>query len=128
MRAQKPTLKETPLGAIFTSVPFISLVICHFGNLFLLFFYQNSMMLYLTKALGFKLTKGGMLASLPWFARMAFGFFFSWAGDTVRKREIVSLTTFRKSASILCNDRRGLDVAMVLWGTVSFINTFYFAR
>ncbi|OXU16846.1 hypothetical protein TSAR_005319 [Trichomalopsis sarcophagae] len=102
VRSEKPSLKETPLGQIFSSVPFLSLVVCHFGNLFLLFFYQNSMMLYLTKALGFQLTKGGFLASLPWLGRMVFGFFFSWAGDTVKKRQIISLTAFRKCATIFC--------------------------
>lgn len=102
MTTKKPSLKETPLKAIFTSVPFISLILCHFGNLFLLFFYQNAMMLYLTNALGFQLTKGSVAASLPWAGRMLFGFIFSWAGDTLKHREIVSLTVLRKGATVFC--------------------------
>ncbi|XP_058791846.1 vesicular glutamate transporter 1-like isoform X2 [Phymastichus coffea] len=128
VRAERPTLKETPLGAIFTSIPFISLIICHFGNLFLLFFYQNSMMLYLTKALGFQLTKGGLLASLPWFARMLFGFFFSWGGDIVKRKQIVSLTAFRKSAMIFSHLLPGVCLIIVGYVGCSFVlaNTFLF--
>lgn len=102
VRADKPRWKQTPIRQIFTSIPFISLVICHYGNLFLLFFYQNSLMLYLTKALGFRLTQGGAAAGAPWAARMLFGFFFSWAGDTIKRRQIISIGLLRKLATIFC--------------------------
>lgn len=102
LNKEKPTLAQTPMKKIFTSVPFISLVLCHFGNMFLLFFYQNSMTQYLTKSLGFKLTKGGALASLPWAGRMLFGFFFSWIGDTIKRRQYISITWLRKFATIFC--------------------------
>lgn len=110
---QKPTLAETPLKEIFTSVPFISLMFCHFGNLFLLFFYQNAMMLYLTKALGFQLAKGGVAASLPWAVRMILGFFFSWAGDTVKRKELVSLTVLRKGATVFSHFLPGIFLILV---------------
>ncbi|XP_026673449.1 sialin isoform X2 [Ceratina calcarata] len=113
VRREKPTLKDTPFKEIFTSIPFISLVLCHFGNIFLLFFYQNSMMLYLTKALGFELTKGGMAASLPWASRMIFGFFFSWAGDTIKRKEIVSLTILRKGATVFSHLLPGIFLILV---------------
>lgn len=106
VRKVKPTLKQTPLKEIFTSIPFLSLIVCHFGNMFLLFFYQNAMMIYLTKALGFKLTKGGVAAALPWLFRMVFGFFFSWAGDTLKKKKILSVTAIRKGATIFCKGGR----------------------
>ncbi|XP_053983181.1 putative inorganic phosphate cotransporter isoform X2 [Hylaeus volcanicus] len=113
VRAQKPSLKQTPIKEIFTSVPFISLIFCHFGNLFLLFFYQNSMMLYLTKALGFRLTKGGAVASLPWAGRMLFGFFFSWAGDTIKRKGIISVTLLRKGATIFSHLIPGIFLILV---------------
>ncbi|TGZ52766.1 hypothetical protein DBV15_02484 [Temnothorax longispinosus] len=102
VRPEKPRWKQTPMREILTSVPFISLIICHFGNLFLLFFYQNSLMLYLTKALGFQLTKGGAAAGAPWGARMLFGFFFSWAGDTIKRKQLITVTLLRKLATIFC--------------------------
>ncbi|XP_003399317.1 sialin isoform X2 [Bombus terrestris] len=113
VRKEKPSLKETPVKEIFTSIPFLSLVCCHFGNLFLLFFYQNAMMLYLTKALGFELTKGGIAASLPWACRMLFGFFFSWAGDTLKRKEIVSVTIIRKGATFFSHFLPGVFLILV---------------
>ncbi|XP_076167524.1 sialin isoform X2 [Ptiloglossa arizonensis] len=113
VRAQKPTFRQTPFLAILTSVPFLSLVCCHFGNLFLLFFYQNSMMLYLTKALGFQLTKGGFAAGLPWAGRLFFGFFFSWAGDTIKRRQFVSIGVLRKGATIFSHLIPGIFLILV---------------
>lgn len=113
VRKVKPTLKQTPLKEIFTSIPFLSLIVCHFGNMFLLFFYQNAMMIYLTKALGFKLTKGGVAAALPWLFRMVFGFFFSWAGDTLKKKKILSVTAIRKGATIFSHFLPGIFFILV---------------
>ncbi|XP_029168994.1 putative inorganic phosphate cotransporter isoform X2 [Nylanderia fulva] len=128
VRAEKPTWKQTPLRQILTSVPFISLVICHFGNLFLLFFYQNSLMLYLTKALGFKLTKGGAVAGAPWGARMLFGFFFSWAGDTIKRKQIISITLLRKLATIFSHFIPGIFLVLVGYVGCDFVlaNVFLF--
>ncbi|XP_012282843.1 sialin [Orussus abietinus] len=125
---KKPSLKETPILKICTSIPFISLVICHFGNLFLLMFYQYSMMLYLTKALGFQLTKGGFLASLPWFARILFGFFFSWAGDRIKKKQLMSIAMLRKGAAIFSHLIPGVCLIIVGYLGCSFIgaNVFLF--
>lgn len=113
VRSEKPTLKQTPIKQILTSVPFISLIICHFGNLFLLFFYQNSMMLYLTRALGFELTKGGAAAALPWAGRMIFGFFFSWSGDMIKAKQLMSITMLRKVATIFSHLLPGIFLIAV---------------
>ncbi|KAG6798292.1 vesicular glutamate transporter 2.1 isoform X1 [Apis mellifera caucasica] len=113
VRKVKPTLKQTPLKEIFTSIPFLSLIVCHFGNMFLLFFYQNAMMIYLTKALGFELTRGGVAAALPWLFRMVFGFFFSWAGDTLKRKNIFRLTTIRKGATIFSHFLPGVFFILV---------------
>ncbi|XP_014486197.1 PREDICTED: sialin isoform X2 [Dinoponera quadriceps] len=113
VRTEKPTWKQTPMKKIMTSVPFISLIICHFGNLFLLFFYQNSLMLYLTKALGFQLTKGGAAAGAPWAGRMIFGFVFSWIGDTVKRKNIISITLLRKIATIFSHFLPGVFLILV---------------
>ncbi|CAL7940455.1 unnamed protein product [Xylocopa violacea] len=121
VRREKPSLKDMPIKEILTSIPFISLVFCHFGNMFLLFFYQNSMMLYLTNALGFELTKGGVAASLPWASRMFFGFFFSWAGDTIKRKEIVSITVLRKGATVFSHLLPGIFLILVGYVGCRFI-------
>lgn len=128
VRTEKPTWKQTPLRQILTSVPFVSLIICHFGNLFLLFFYQNSLMLYLTKALGFELTKGGAAAGAPWGARMLFGFFFSWAGDTIKRKQIISVTLLRKLATIFSHFIPGIFLILVGYVGCDFVlaNVFLF--
>ncbi|XP_047345770.1 sialin-like isoform X1 [Vespa velutina] len=128
VRMQKPTLKQTPIKQIFTSIPFISLVICHFGNLFLLFFYQNSLMLYMTKALGFQLTKGGTAAGLPWAGRMLFGFFFCWAGDNIKKKQLMSVTKLRKCATIFSHLLPGIFLILVGYAECSLYlaNVFLF--
>ncbi|XP_011707555.1 PREDICTED: uncharacterized transporter C38C10.2 isoform X1 [Wasmannia auropunctata] len=128
VRAEKPRWKQTPIRQILTSVPFISLIICHFGNLFLLFFYQNSLMLYLTKALGFQLTKGGAAAGAPWGARMLFGFFFSWAGDTIKRKQIISVTLLRKSATMFSHFLPGIFLILVGYVGCDFVlaNVFLF--
>ncbi|XP_020290212.1 putative inorganic phosphate cotransporter isoform X2 [Pseudomyrmex gracilis] len=128
VRVEKPKWKETPVKQIARSIPFLSLIICHFGNLFLLFFYQNSLMLYLTKALGFELTKGGAAAGAPWFARMVFGFFFSWGGDVVKKRKIISITLLRKLATIFSHFIPGIFLILVGYVGCNFVlaNVFLF--
>ncbi|XP_014210348.1 sialin isoform X2 [Copidosoma floridanum] len=129
LRVDKPTLKQTPILAIITSIPFICLVLLHFGNLYLIFFYQFTSMLYFTRALGFKLTKGGMLASLPWLARILFGLLFSWLGDFVKRRpNIISPTNFRKLATIFSHLLPGLCLVVVGYVGCSFVaaNIFFF--
>ncbi|XP_011343660.2 sialin isoform X2 [Ooceraea biroi] len=121
VRTEKPTWKQTPVRQILTSIPFISLIICHFGNLFLLFFYQNSLMLYLTKALGFQLTRGGAAAGAPWAGRMLFGFFFSWAGDTIKRKQIISVTLLRKLATIFSHFLPGIFLVLVGYVGCDFV-------
>ncbi|KAL6259838.1 hypothetical protein P5V15_009748 [Pogonomyrmex californicus] len=121
VRTEKPQWKQTPIKQILTSVPFISLIICHFGNLFLLFFYQTALMLYLTKALGFQLTKGGAAAGAPWGIRMVFGFFFSWAGDTIKRKRIISVTLLRKLATIFSHFLPGVFLILVGYVGCDFI-------
>ncbi|XP_033218997.1 sialin-like isoform X1 [Belonocnema kinseyi] len=115
-KTRQHTLKETPVLAILTSFPFLCLIICHFGNLFILSFYQNSIMLYLTQALGFSVTNGGLMSALPPLGRMLFGFFFSFAGDTLKRKKLISLTALRKTASIFSHLVPG--VFLILLGFV----------
>ncbi|XP_043271012.1 sialin-like [Venturia canescens] len=121
VRKEKPSLKTTPIREILTSIPFLCLTLCHFGNVFLLFFYQSGMMLYQTKALGFKLTKGGVVSGLPWASRVIFSFFFGWAGDTIQKRKLMSVTTLRKSATIFSHLLPGLCLIIVGYLGCAFI-------
>ncbi|XP_066585124.1 sialin-like [Prorops nasuta] len=123
---QKLTLKQIPILQICTSVPFISLVFCHFGNLFLIFIYQNTMMLYMTKVLGFGLTKSGLISSFPWIGRMLFGLGFSWIADKIIEKRITSITTLRKCATLFSHF---IPVVMLLMAAYAncheFLTNFY---
>ncbi|XP_015119073.1 putative inorganic phosphate cotransporter [Diachasma alloeum] len=120
VQKQKPSLSETPIRQIMTSIPFLCLILCHFGNLFLLFFYQNGMMLYQTKALGFQLTKGGVVAGLPWASRVLFAFFFGWAGDVIKRKQFMSVTALRKIATIFSHLLPGVCLIIVGYLGCSF--------
>ncbi|KAI4456599.1 solute carrier family 17 [Holotrichia oblita] len=50
----------------------------------------------MSEVLGFNLGHSGVLASLPYLARMLFGFVFGFIGDFIRKRQWLSVTTTRK--------------------------------
>ncbi|KAH0566797.1 sialin-like isoform X1 [Cotesia glomerata] len=110
---EKPSFSNTPILKILKSIPFICLVLCHFGNVFLLFFYQNGMMLYQTKALGFKLTKGGVVSGLPWASRVLFAFVFGWIGDTIKRKDKLSVTALRKCATVFSHFLPGVCLIIV---------------
>ncbi|KAK0170849.1 hypothetical protein PV328_008646 [Microctonus aethiopoides] len=118
---KRPSLKHTPLLEILTSIPFICLVLLHFGNVFLLFFYQSGMMLYQTKALGFKLTNGGFISGLPWASRVLFAFFFGWAGDAIKSKNIITITTLRKVATIFSHLLPGICLIAVGYLECAFV-------
>ncbi|XP_066584162.1 sialin-like isoform X2 [Prorops nasuta] len=123
---QKLTLKQIPVLQICTSIPFISLVFCHFGNLFLIFFYQNTMMLYMTKVLGFELKKSGVMSSLPWVGRMLFGFGFSWIADKIMEKRIMSITTLRKCATLFSHFIPAIMLLMAAYaGCHEILTNFY---
>lgn len=85
-----------------TSLPFYSLLILHYGNLWGLYFLLTAAPKFMSEVLGFSLAKAGFLASLPYLARLFAGFVFGAVGDLIRKKEIMSVTTIRKFFCIFC--------------------------
>lgn len=84
------------------SLPFYSLLILHYGNLWGLYFLLTAAPKFMSEVLGFSLAKAGFLASLPYLARLFAGFIFGAIGDLIRKKEIMSVTTIRKFFCIFC--------------------------
>ncbi|XP_066585125.1 sialin-like [Prorops nasuta] len=123
---QKLTLKQIPIQQICTSKPFISLVFCHFGNLFLIFLYQNIMMLYMTKVLRFDLNKSGIMCSMPWVGRMLFGFGFGWIADKIMEKRIMSITALRKCATLFSHFIPAIMLLMAVYaGCHELLTNFY---
>jgi MFS transporter, ACS family, solute carrier family 17 (sodium-dependent inorganic phosphate cotransporter), other len=91
-----------PLLDILSSVPFIALLILHFGNLFGLFFLITATPRFMTEVLGFKLINTGCISSIPYLMRIIFGFLFGWIGDYQRNSQVISVTVIRKFYCIFC--------------------------
>lgn len=91
-----------PYCEIAKSVPFWSLAILHYGNLWGLFFLLNTAPLYMKHALNFNLAATGLLASLPHLSRFLVGFIFGFIGDFFRRRNYMSPTMMRKGFCIFC--------------------------
>lgn len=54
------------------------------------------------KVLGFNIAQAGVLASLPYLARLFCGFVFGTIGDSLTKAEVMAVTTIRKSFCLFC--------------------------
>lgn len=93
---------QLPTVDIVTSVPFLALLILHFGNLFGLFFLITATPRFMTDVLKFKLTDAGYLSSIPYLMRIICGFFFGSIGDYQRRNKLLMVTTIRKFYCIFC--------------------------
>lgn len=99
--SKAPTI-QLPISDIITSVPFLALLILHFGNLFGLFFLITATPRFMTEVLKFKLSDAGFLSSIPYLMRICGGFLFGWIGDYQRRNKVLKVTTIRKFYCIFC--------------------------
>lgn len=86
-----------PYLKMFTSIPFWALACLHFGNLWGLYLLLTAGPKFMSEVLGFNLAHSGVLAALPYLARMLLGFFFGFVGDLIRRRNWMTVTMIRKS-------------------------------
>lgn len=87
---------------MFLSVPFWALITLHFGNLWGLFFLMTAGPNFMSTVLGFNLGHTGVLAALPYLARLIFGFIFGLIGDRIREKQLLAPTTVRKGFVLFC--------------------------
>ncbi|XP_066585121.1 sialin-like [Prorops nasuta] len=124
---QKLTLKQIPIQQICTSIPFISLVFCHFGNLLLIFIYQNTMIIYMKKVLMISLPRSALICSLPWIGRILCVFGSSWIADKIMEKRMMSITTLRKCATIFSHFIPAIMLLMAAYADCDkFMTNFYF--
>lgn len=83
-------------------MPFLALTVLHYGNLWGLFFLISAAPMFMSEVLGFNLAQAGILASLPYLARLFAGFAFGALGDVIRKKQLMHVTTVRKFFCIFC--------------------------
>nr|XP_022916487.1 sialin-like [Onthophagus taurus] len=86
-----------PYKDMFLSIPFWAYTVLHFGNLWGLYLLLTAGPKFMSEVLGFNLGHSGILASLPYLARMLLGFLFGYIGDYIRKKSWMSVTVIRKS-------------------------------
>lgn len=91
-----------PFLSLMTSLPFLALMVLHYGNLWGLYFLITAAPKFMSEVLGFNLAQAGFLASLPYLARLFAGFVFGSIGDTLRGNHIMSVTMIRKSFCLFC--------------------------
>lgn len=91
-----------PFLSLLTSLPFLALMVLHYGNLWGLYFLITAAPTFMNEVLGFNLAHAGILASLPYLARLFAGFIFGSIGDSLRGNQMMSVTMIRKSFCLFC--------------------------
>lgn len=91
-----------PMQQMLMSPKFYALLVLHFGNVWGLFFLITAAPKFMSEVLKFNLTQAGILSSLPYLARLIFGFFFGSIGDFIRGKNLLSVTAIRKTFCLFC--------------------------
>ncbi|XP_055917711.1 sialin [Eupeodes corollae] len=88
--------KLPPFKYVALSLPFWSLLLLHYGNMWGLFFLITAAPKFMSEVLGFNLSSAGFLSSLPHLARLICAFGFGAIADIIRRKELISVTKIRK--------------------------------
>lgn len=104
-----------PYAKLLISMPFLSLLALHYGNMWGLYFLITAAPKFMSEVLGFSLAKAGFLASLPYLARMFSGFIFGTIGDYVRQKDYMSVTATRKFFCVFSHIIPGLFLMILAY-------------
>lgn len=91
-----------PMWEMLASPRFYALLVLHFGNVWGLFFLITAAPKFMSEVLKFNLTEAGILSSLPYLFRLMFGFIFGSIGDSIRHRNLLTVTASRKTFCLFC--------------------------
>ncbi|CAH2096620.1 unnamed protein product [Euphydryas editha] len=86
----------TPWKSVFTSLPFISLIIVHCGQLWGFWTLMTEIPSYMKQVLGVDITSNGMLSALPYIAMYVLSFPIGFASDFILKKKWLTVTACRK--------------------------------
>ncbi|KAI8439395.1 hypothetical protein MSG28_013198 [Choristoneura fumiferana] len=70
-----------PFKSIVTSLPFLAMVVLHYGNLWGLYFIMTVGPKFVSSVLGFQLAAAGVISALPYLARLLLSAIFGVIGD-----------------------------------------------
>ncbi|XP_045772829.1 putative inorganic phosphate cotransporter isoform X1 [Maniola jurtina] len=91
----------TPWKAIFTSLPFISLIVTHCGQNWGFWTLMTEMPSYMKQVLGVDIKANGVMSALPYLAMYILSFPIGFVSDYTLKRKWVSITASRKLSNSL---------------------------
>lgn len=86
----------TPWLQIFTSLPFISLILVHCAHNWGFWTLLTEMPTYMKSILGMDIKSNALLSSLPYLAMWILSYFFSFLADVLAKYQCISLSISRK--------------------------------
>lgn len=104
------TKAVAPYKAIFTSFPFWTLTILHFGNLWGLYVQITAVPKFMKEIIGFDIKQSGFLSSLPHLCRLFLGLGYGALGDWLKKEKF-SRTLVLKSFVLLSHIVPGVLMA-----------------
>ncbi|KAJ6640943.1 putative inorganic phosphate cotransporter [Pseudolycoriella hygida] len=90
------TRPPTPWLAMFTSLPFISLIIVHSGHNWGFWTLLTKIPAFMASVLGLEIKSNALLSSLPYLAMMLMSYFFSFLSNVLVKTNWVPLVYSRK--------------------------------
>lgn len=91
-----------PYLSILGSIPFWSLMLLHYGNMWGLFFWLTATPKFLNEALKFNFSEAGFIGSVPHLVRMGGAFIFGSLADHIRRKQWLTVTAIRKSFCLVC--------------------------
>lgn len=89
--------QSIPMLSILKSIPFWALLFAHYGNDWGLYFILTVGPKYISEILKFSIANAGFLSAIPYVTRTIAGLIFGQIGDYLRQKNILSVTTIRKS-------------------------------
>ncbi|XP_034834570.1 sialin-like [Maniola hyperantus] len=104
-----------PFKSICTSLPFLAMVILHFGNLWGLYFIMTVGPKFVSSVLGFELTAAGVISALPYLARLFMAGIFGVVGDCILSRKLMTTTVIRKCFCLFSHIIPGILLVLLVY-------------
>ncbi|CAB3234050.1 unnamed protein product [Arctia plantaginis] len=108
-----------PFRKIVTSLPFLAMIILHYGNLWGLYFIMTVGPKFVSSVLGFELSAAGVISALPYLARLFLATIFGVVGDFILARKLMTTTFIRKFFCIFSHILPGILLVLLVYAGCS---------
>ncbi|XP_050666153.1 sialin-like [Leptidea sinapis] len=108
-----------PFKKICTSLPFLAMVVLHYGNLWGLYFIMTVGPKFVSSVLGFELKAAGVISALPYLARLLFATMFGAIGDCILARKLMRTTIIRKFFCLFSHIIPGVFLILMMYSGCS---------